>query len=202
MSYYDVLGVTSAASERELRRAYLELARRYHPDFHGAADPRVRAANERAMQAVNEAWAVLGDPRRRADYDARRSSQANQAGGAAGAGRSGTRDRWDRWEAGTSASDAADAARKAWRPLDDSPDPDDPAAEHDTPITPVRVPRPLTMIPVVLLVGGFVVLVFGLFVALREVAAVGFAAILASLPLFLAAPLYALAAQRRDDDHP
>jgi hypothetical protein len=58
---YEVLGVEPTASDAEIRRAYVALARRFHPD----ANP----AGEERMRAVNEAWAVLGDPRRRAQLD-------------------------------------------------------------------------------------------------------------------------------------
>ncbi len=61
MSHYDVLGVAPAADDATLRRAYVALARRHHPDLAGGDPAR--------MRAVNEAWATLGDPDRRARYD-------------------------------------------------------------------------------------------------------------------------------------
>jgi hypothetical protein len=60
-THYEVLGVAPGADAAEVRRAYLALARRHHPDLQGG-DPA-------AMQAVNEAWATLGDPTRRRRYD-------------------------------------------------------------------------------------------------------------------------------------
>lgn len=62
-SPYDVLGVSPSASEAEVRRAYLALARRYHPDANPGAEER--------MRVVNEAWAIIGDRQRRADFDRR-----------------------------------------------------------------------------------------------------------------------------------
>jgi hypothetical protein len=53
MSPYDVLGVSPDASQAEIRRAYLTLARRHHPDAGGDAD---------AMRRLNEAWAALSAP--------------------------------------------------------------------------------------------------------------------------------------------
>jgi curved DNA-binding protein CbpA len=70
MGLYEVLGVRRDATADELRRAYLALARRHHPDYFTAATTEARAAAERRMQVVNEAWAVLGDPARRRAYDA------------------------------------------------------------------------------------------------------------------------------------
>jgi molecular chaperone DnaJ len=64
--YYDVLGVSSDAGADEIKRAYRQLARRYHPDISG--DDRAVAFLEAAR-----AYEVLADPRRRRRYDAERS---------------------------------------------------------------------------------------------------------------------------------
>jgi hypothetical protein len=50
MSPYEVLGVPPNATPDEIRRAYLALARRHHPDAGGTADE---------MRRLNEAWAAL-----------------------------------------------------------------------------------------------------------------------------------------------
>ncbi len=71
-SHYEVLGVQPTATAGELRRAYLERARTYHPDRYVDAGGRDRAEAERSMREVNEAWRVLGDPARRRRYDAER----------------------------------------------------------------------------------------------------------------------------------
>lgn len=62
--YYEVLGVDRDAGDGELKRAFRELARRYHPDV----NPDDSIAEERFKEA-NEAYAVLSDPRRRSRYD-------------------------------------------------------------------------------------------------------------------------------------
>jgi molecular chaperone DnaJ len=69
-SYYDVLGVSPRAGEDAVRKAYLDLARRFHPDRYIDAGPAERSAAERSMQEVNEAWRVIGDAGRRRRYDA------------------------------------------------------------------------------------------------------------------------------------
>ena len=69
-SWYDVLGVPADASSEQLRAAYVARARRLHPDRLLDADPRERAAAQREMQVLNEAWRVLGHPARRRQYDA------------------------------------------------------------------------------------------------------------------------------------
>ena len=66
---YDVLGVAPTADADELRRAYLSRARESHPDRYVDAPPADRNDAERRMRDVNEAWNVLGNPRRRRRYD-------------------------------------------------------------------------------------------------------------------------------------
>jgi curved DNA-binding protein CbpA len=61
--YYEVLQVSPRAEADVIRAAYRTLARKYHPDHGGDA---------RRMIALNDAWDVLGDPDRRAAYDASR----------------------------------------------------------------------------------------------------------------------------------
>jgi len=58
---YELLQVDRSAEPEVIRAAYRALARRNHPDFGG---------DVRRMASINEAWAVLGDPERRAAYDA------------------------------------------------------------------------------------------------------------------------------------
>jgi len=60
--YYDVLGVSPGAGADEIKRAYRQLARRYHPDISG--DDRAAVFLE-----VSRAYDVLSDPARRRSYD-------------------------------------------------------------------------------------------------------------------------------------
>lgn len=69
--YYRVLGVSSAATEREIRDSYYKLAARLHPDIHGeGAEPEFRGRLTTVFSRVVEAYKVLSDRRKRADYDA------------------------------------------------------------------------------------------------------------------------------------
>lgn len=68
-SHYETLGVAEGASPDDVRRAYLELARRLHPDRWVDASAAERDDAHRRMQEVNEAWRVLGNPGRRVAYD-------------------------------------------------------------------------------------------------------------------------------------
>ncbi|MBP6893181.1 MAG: DnaJ domain-containing protein [Pseudacidovorax sp.] len=63
-NHYDTLGVAPDATADEIRKAYRRLARKYHPDVSKEADAQTR------MREINEAHEVLGDPARRAEYDA------------------------------------------------------------------------------------------------------------------------------------
>lgn len=62
-SHYEVLGVSTDATGAEIRRAYRRLARRHHPDVDA------RDGAERRFRALTDAYQVLLDPARRAEYD-------------------------------------------------------------------------------------------------------------------------------------
>jgi molecular chaperone DnaJ len=59
--YYQVLGVQKGASEDEIKSAFRKLAHKYHPDKKGG--------DEKKFKEVSEAYAVLSDKKRRAEYD-------------------------------------------------------------------------------------------------------------------------------------
>lgn len=61
MTHYELLGLAPTASDRLIRAAYRDRVRELHPD---------KGGDEQQMSSVNEAFAVLIDPRRRASYDA------------------------------------------------------------------------------------------------------------------------------------
>ena len=61
-NFYDVLGVKKNASQDEIKKAYRELCKKYHPDKHGGDDTKIKE--------VNEAYATIGDPEKRKQYDA------------------------------------------------------------------------------------------------------------------------------------
>lgn len=70
--YYKILGVSSTASQEEIRQAFLALQNKYHPDRYKGAD-----ANERTIE-INQAWEWLRSPERRAMYDAYRREQSGE----------------------------------------------------------------------------------------------------------------------------
>jgi len=61
--YYAVLGIEPTATQEEIKRAFKKLARKYHPDVSMEEDAQAR------FQAVSEAYEILKDPAKRAEYD-------------------------------------------------------------------------------------------------------------------------------------
>jgi len=76
--YYDVLGVSRGADEREIKSAFRRLARQYHPDVSE------EVGAEEKFKEINEAYEVLTDDDKRARYD--RFGHAGVNGGAGGYG--------------------------------------------------------------------------------------------------------------------
>lgn len=78
--YYEVLGVDRNASDKEITSAYRKLAKKYHPDLNH------EPGAEEKYKKVNEAYEVLHDKQKRAQYDQFGSAGVNGQGGFGGAG--------------------------------------------------------------------------------------------------------------------
>ncbi len=74
--YYEVLGLTREASEAEIKSAYRRLAMKHHPD-RNQDDP----ASEEAFKEASEAYSVLADQQKRAQYDRFGHGGVNSGGG-------------------------------------------------------------------------------------------------------------------------
>ena len=61
---YDVLGVTKSASKDEIKKAYRKLALKYHPD-----KTKGDKASEEKFKEASEAYHILSDEKRKANYD-------------------------------------------------------------------------------------------------------------------------------------
>ncbi|HUZ51162.1 MAG TPA: molecular chaperone DnaJ [Streptosporangiaceae bacterium] len=81
--YYKALGVSKGATAEEIKKSYRKLARKYHPDANKGD-----AASEERFKEISEAYNVLSDSKRRAEYDEARSlfgaGRGRTPGGAGG----------------------------------------------------------------------------------------------------------------------
>lgn len=175
-----MLGVPSDASTRDIRRAYVTRARQAHPDFHAGADSSTRARNEREMRRLNEAWAVLGDPRRRQQYD-------------------------DRLDLSRGPSEPSDRPESTTRPEPtfvpyDDDDTDYAALLDDAPPgNGARLPRAAQLAPALFLLIAVFFLSAGAVTSYPPIIAVGLAALLLSVLSFVLVPALALMRSLQSD---
>lgn len=129
-THYEILGVEPDAGFEEIQRAYRLLALRHHPDVAPDTDPST-------MAAINGAWAVLGDPVRRHNYD------------------------FELGHPEAPPRPAPPAPESGWQPLDDDNDDVDPEDLSDEPYAPTaRRPSDLLVMTPVLMVISAVGLFF------------------------------------------
>jgi molecular chaperone DnaJ len=74
--YYDILGVDKKADKEEIKKAFRALAHKYHPDKKGG--------DASKFKEINEAYSVLSDDKKRAEYDTYGHSFNGAAGGQGG----------------------------------------------------------------------------------------------------------------------
>lgn len=72
--YYETLGVARDVSDDEIRKAFRQLSKKYHPDINHAPGA------EQKFKEINEAYQVLSDPQKRAAYDQYGSADGAQGG--------------------------------------------------------------------------------------------------------------------------
>jgi DnaJ domain len=183
VTWYEVLRVPANATTREIRRSYVALARGSHPDFHASADATTRAAIEARMRHLNEAWAVLGDPARRANYDA---TLAGPAVGGRGGSSSSPR------EPGRPDPDFV--------PYDDSDDTDYAALLDDGPPgNGATLPRGVQLVPAVLFGVAIFCMSAGLFSSLGPLFGLGVICLILSGLSFLLIPMLAVMRSLQSD---
>mgnify|MGYP001616882331 FL=1 len=81
--YYQILGVSKNASKEEIKKAFKKLAMQYHPD---RAPEEKKKEHEEKFKEINEAVSVLGDDKKRQQYDQFGSAAFSGGAGAGGAG--------------------------------------------------------------------------------------------------------------------
>ena len=79
--YYEVLGVEKSADDATIKKAYRQLAKKYHPDMNPGDENA-----EKMFKEASEAYAVLSDPEKRRQYDQFGHAAFEQGGGGGGYG--------------------------------------------------------------------------------------------------------------------
>ena len=79
--YYEILGVPENASQEQIRKEYLALAKKYHPDKTGGDK-----AGEEKLKEINDAYSTLKNPEKRKEYDQERTNPFHNAEGFSGFG--------------------------------------------------------------------------------------------------------------------
>jgi hypothetical protein len=168
LTLYEVLGVPPSAPPAAVRQAYVALARQHHPDREGG--------DASTMRAVNEAWATLRDPVRRAAYDLT-------------------------LHAPTATASSPPEEPPPWRTDDEDLLAD---LADDTPLGgQVVLPPWISIVPVAVFALSILAVVTGMLFASSPALAVAVALFLLSCALFLAAPFVALlSSRRRSGDRP
>lgn len=182
--HYKTLGVAPTASASDVRRAYLRLAREYHPDTIAEAN---RASAEARMQAINEAWNVVGVAHKRKEYD-RRRGQRTSGGSASGSGPA-------------KGSSGPRRGHAHFQPFDDEPITRPDIDLDATPIAGSRgLPRWVTFLPILLVIGGVITLAFGTFVRATGITAAGVILLALGGVSFVMLPLLVMSRAERDPD--
>lgn len=89
--YYKILGVSKNGSAKEIKKAYYQLAKKYHPDTN-KDDPNA----SKKFQEVSEAYEILSDDTKRKEYDTfgTTTEQMNRNGGGGPSGGQGFNQHW------------------------------------------------------------------------------------------------------------
>ena len=84
--YYEILGISKSASEGDIKRAFKKAAIKYHPDKYNNAGEKEKKEAEEKFKEINEAYSVLSEPDKRAQYDRVGHDAFKQGAGSSGFG--------------------------------------------------------------------------------------------------------------------
>ncbi|MGN1042896.1 MAG: molecular chaperone DnaJ [Christensenellales bacterium] len=84
--YYQILGITKQASADEIKSAYRQMAKKYHPDVYATAEESKKKEAEEKFKEIQHAYDVLSDPQKKAAYDQFGSEDGPTMGGGSGFG--------------------------------------------------------------------------------------------------------------------
>lgn len=186
VDHYEALGVARTEGADVIRRAYLALAREFHPDFHADAPEPVRRENARRMQEVNDAWAVLGDAAARSAYD-RSASRLEDPGVARRAAREPGMPVGKGWTP-RAGDDGWMDDFQAWADERDDLAPDVPRSTSR---------RMVTILPVAMFAASVACFALGGILTARPLIALGAIAFVLSIGLFFFLPVFEMTRGRR-----
>jgi len=187
VDHYEVLGVSSDVSASDLRRAFLDLARRHHPDRQSSGDASRLRSSELRMQQVNSAWQVLRDPARRAAYDAQRQRQRRSSSGGEAAGSVGS-------TGGGRAGPRIERPSSTFSPYWEHDEDDDDTWRYEPDeLDPETAPnRALLAAPAAFFLLGLALLAASAPTGLRALFAIGLICLVLSALVFVGAPVVAM----------
>lgn len=81
MDHYKVLGISKNATNREIKEAFRRLAIKFHPDKHTQSSKPVKEKATHKFKRISEAYEILSDDRKRAEYNLRSSSSSSSFNG-------------------------------------------------------------------------------------------------------------------------
>lgn len=187
MNHYEALGVPVGAPPATVRQAYLDSARRHHPDFHADADQATRAHHALQMQSINQAWAVLGNPEARERYDLGFRSPVGPTAGRVRPRPSVEIPEGKGWTP-RAGDDGWMDDYQGWMDEDERPRPDRPDAPRQRGV--------MAVLPVALFVLAVLAIFLGMALNARPLIAGGFAAGIFSAVLFVVMPVIEMSRSR------
>ncbi|XP_071698861.1 chaperone protein dnaJ 72-like [Rutidosis leptorrhynchoides] len=81
MDYYKILGLNTNATKDEIKQAFRTIAKKFHPDKHSSSPKSIKDGATLKFKQASEAYEVLVDDRKRADYNSSYNRSSSYSGG-------------------------------------------------------------------------------------------------------------------------